>query len=103
MTLPRALPWAITFRALGAENQEFSHSLGNRWVIHGVAKPSKQIRRKAKPVVSRSATTCSLRPRDSLVITTSYECVPRHALPRAGGDFGTPSFSAELVFTGLFE
>ncbi len=27
MTLPRALPWAITFRALGAENQEFPHSL----------------------------------------------------------------------------
>jgi hypothetical protein len=30
MTLPRALPWAITFRAFGAENQEFSHTLGSR-------------------------------------------------------------------------
>ncbi len=27
MTLPRASPWAITFRALGAEKWEFSHSL----------------------------------------------------------------------------
>ncbi len=27
MTLPRALPWAITFCALGAENQEFPPSL----------------------------------------------------------------------------
>ncbi len=33
MTLPRALPWAITFRALGAENQEFSHSLYREVVL----------------------------------------------------------------------
>jgi hypothetical protein len=32
MTLPRALPWAITFRAFGAENQEFSHTLRSGWV-----------------------------------------------------------------------
>ncbi len=31
MTLPRALPWAITFRGLGAENQEFSPGATALW------------------------------------------------------------------------
>ena len=31
MTFTQALPWAITFRAFGAENPEFSHKLYRRW------------------------------------------------------------------------
>jgi hypothetical protein len=31
--LPRALPWAVTFRAFGASAQEFSHSLYREVVL----------------------------------------------------------------------
>jgi hypothetical protein len=33
---PGRLPWAITFRAFGAENQEFSHTLGSDRVGDGM-------------------------------------------------------------------
>jgi len=37
MTFTQGVAWAITFRALGAENQECSHSLGSGWVQLAIA------------------------------------------------------------------